>query len=167
MAAIHLGLPLPAGSCGLPAGLGGQPSITCAGTGVPFWPCSGRGLPSHPGHPGCWWSLTPPFHPYLGRGQGGLLSVALSRESPRVAVSNHPALWSPDFPRQPFHRLPRPPCRLIRIRQPIPRFGTGCLGVGHAALLGRVTGGHRLGADMSTGDEARHVSTRDDTDAGV
>ncbi len=31
---------------------------------------------------------------------GGLLSVALSRGSPRVAVSNHPALWSPDVPRR-------------------------------------------------------------------
>ena len=30
----------------------------------PFWPCSGWGLPSRPGHPGRWWSLTPPFHPY-------------------------------------------------------------------------------------------------------
>src|SRR5213078_1232544 len=33
----------------------------------PSWPCSGWGLPSHPGHPGCWWSLTPPFHPYPAR----------------------------------------------------------------------------------------------------
>ena len=31
---------------------------------------------------------------------GGLLSVALSRGSPRVAVSHHPALWSPDVPRE-------------------------------------------------------------------
>ena len=30
---------------------------------------------------------------------GGLLSVALSRESPRVGVTHLPALWSPDFPR--------------------------------------------------------------------
>jgi hypothetical protein len=30
---------------------------------------------------------------------GGLFSVALSRELPRIAVSNHPALRSPDFPR--------------------------------------------------------------------
>ena len=36
----------------------------------------------------------------IARG-GGLLSVALSRGSPRVAVSHHPALWSPDFPRRP------------------------------------------------------------------
>ncbi|CCQ16097.1 putative uncharacterized protein [Rhodococcus sp. AW25M09] len=33
------------------------------------------------------------------RSAGGLFSVALSRESPRVAVNNRPALWSPDFPR--------------------------------------------------------------------
>jgi len=40
----------------------------------PSWPCSGWGLPSHPSHLGCWWSLTPPFHPYLrGRSlDGGL-----------------------------------------------------------------------------------------------
>jgi hypothetical protein len=30
-AAIHLGLPSPAGSSGLPAGSGGPPSIACAG----------------------------------------------------------------------------------------------------------------------------------------
>ena len=34
------------------------------------------------------------------RRPGGLFSVALSRGSPRVAVSNHRALWSPDFPRR-------------------------------------------------------------------
>ncbi|MCW2508712.1 MAG: hypothetical protein JWP68_1860, partial [Modestobacter sp.] len=31
---------------------------------------------------------------------GGLFSVALSRGSPRVAVNDHPALWSPDVPRR-------------------------------------------------------------------
>ena len=36
--------------------------------------------------------------------RGGLFSVALSRGSPRVAVDNHPALRSPDFPRR---RTPR------------------------------------------------------------
>ena len=29
-----------------------------------IWPCSGWGLPSQPGHPGCWCALTAPFHPY-------------------------------------------------------------------------------------------------------
>jgi len=33
---------------------------------------------------------------------GGLFSVALSRGSPRVGVTDHPALRSPDLPR---HRL--------------------------------------------------------------
>ena len=27
-------------------------------------PCSRWGLPSHSSHLECWWSLTPPFHPY-------------------------------------------------------------------------------------------------------
>jgi len=35
---------------------------------------------------------------------GGLFSVALSRGLPRVAVNNHPALWSPDLPRQRWWR---------------------------------------------------------------
>jgi hypothetical protein len=59
--------------------------------------------------PGVRWSLTPPFHPYRPRCRsstaGGLFSVALSRGSPRVAVSDHPALWSPDVPRR--RGLPR------------------------------------------------------------
>ena len=65
-ATIHLGLPLPTTSCGLPAGSGEQPSNACAGDGLPSpsWPCSRWGLPSRPGHPERWWSLTPPFHPY-------------------------------------------------------------------------------------------------------
>ncbi len=31
---------------------------------------------------------------------GGLFSVALSRGSPRVGVTHHPAVWSPDVPRR-------------------------------------------------------------------
>ncbi len=83
------------------------------------WPCSGWGLPSRPGHPGRWCALTAPFQPCLipsRRAIGGLLSVALSCGSPRLAVSQHPALWSPDLPRQPpartCRRPPRPPGRL-------------------------------------------------------
>src|SRR6185436_915136 len=44
---------------------------------------------------------------------GGLLSVALSRGSPRVGVTHHPALWSPDFPRRAADRPTRPPARLV------------------------------------------------------
>ncbi len=72
---------------------------------VPSRPCSGWGLPSRTGHPVRWWSLTPPFHPHQRRAAGGLFSVALSRGSPRVAVGDHPALWSPDVPRR--RGLPR------------------------------------------------------------
>src|SRR3954454_3680427 len=63
----------------------------------------------HPS-PGARWSLTPPFHPYQQRTAGGLFSVALSRGSPRVAVNDHPALWSPDVPRRRGlpHRRDRP-----------------------------------------------------------
>ena len=48
-----------------------------------------------------WWSLTPPFqlfsHPPR-RAAGVFFSAALSVGSPRLAVSQLPALWSPDFP---------------------------------------------------------------------
>jgi len=37
----------------------------------------------------------------LDKSSGGLFSVALSRGSPRVGVTHHLALWSPDFPRYP------------------------------------------------------------------
>ncbi len=63
------------------------------------WLCSGWGLPSQSGRPDCWWSLTPPFHPYHPLMGGGLLSVALSRGSLRMGVTHHLALRSPDFPR--------------------------------------------------------------------
>ena len=39
---------------------GGLKRPTCehgAGSSLAFWACSGRGLPSQPGYPGCWWSL--------------------------------------------------------------------------------------------------------------
>jgi len=44
----------------------------------PIRSCSGWGLPSFPGHPGNWWALTSPFHPYPSRWGGGIFSVALS-----------------------------------------------------------------------------------------
>ena len=44
-----------------------RPTRECLRTGrpLPAWPCSGWGLPSHPGRPGCWCALTAPFHPCL------------------------------------------------------------------------------------------------------
>ena len=50
---------------------------------------------------------------------GGLFSVALSRGSPRVGVTDHPALRSPDLPRH-THRAARPPGRLARHPKGIP-----------------------------------------------
>jgi len=49
-----------------------------------------------------------------GEPDGGLLSVALSRGSPRVGVAHHLALWSPDFPRPMVSHRPRPPGQLAR-----------------------------------------------------
>ena len=52
----------------LPGGADGPPV-------PPARPCSGRGLPSRPGHPGRWCALTAPFHPHLwpvARPIGGL-----------------------------------------------------------------------------------------------
>src|SRR5260370_23379115 len=54
--------------------------------------------------------------PLPGNFSGGLFSVALSRESPRLAVSQHPALWSPDFPPAPFEGAGVPPDRSDRER---------------------------------------------------
>src|SRR5690606_29030861 len=64
-----------------------------------------------------------PFTLTRPRWPGGLLSVALSRGSPRVAVSNHPALWSPDCPRPKTSRRcprPRPPFQLVHLNQDTP-----------------------------------------------
>src|SRR5262245_27278565 len=84
------------------------PECHRTGRPSPARPCSWWGLQSRPGHPGRWCALTAPFHPYLcatkpagpeGRAIGGLLSVALSCGSPRLGVTQHHALWSPDVPR--------------------------------------------------------------------
>ena len=49
---------------------------------APSWPCSGWGLPSHPGHPGRWWSLTPPFHPYPARAGRSVFCGTVPRVTP-------------------------------------------------------------------------------------
>src|SRR6266516_3421891 len=94
--AIHLGLPLPAGSSGLPAGSGGPPSITCANRLV----SQSTLLDLAPGGVYLAAPVTRNAGGLLHRRftltdsldlptLGGLFSVALSRGSPRVAVSNH------------------------------------------------------------------------------
>src|SRR5262245_13099768 len=64
--------------------------------------CSGWGLPCPPRRRGGG-ALLPHRFTRARRlaAPGGLFSVALSFESPRLAVSQHPALRSPDFPRRP------------------------------------------------------------------
>jgi hypothetical protein len=113
-AVIHLGLPLPAGSSGLPADSDGPSSNACAGAEAPSWPCSGWGLPSRPGHPGRWWSLTPPFHPYPGSKTG---AVCFLWHFP----AGHPGLpLATTLPcgvrtfLGPGRPGPRPPCQLVR-----------------------------------------------------
>jgi len=91
----YLGLLLPASSSGLPAS---SPSRVTAGClallrmGLPCQhcrQCCGGLLPRL-------FTLT-----YPNIWVGGLFSVALSLRSPSLGVTQHPALWSSDFP-QPF-----------------------------------------------------------------
>ena len=56
--------------------------------------------------PGRWWALTPPLHPYRMRRRS--VSVALSVGLPRLGVTQHPALWSSDFPRAGLSARGRP-----------------------------------------------------------
>ncbi len=101
-ATIHLGAPLPAPSSGLPESSGGQPSNASCLTLLPV------GFTEPFRSPGTlvvsYTTVSPlPPRPPEGRPGGGLFSVALSRGSPRVGVTHHRALWSPDFPRRAHH----------------------------------------------------------------
>lgn len=94
-ATIHLGPSLPTASSDLPGSSGGPPSnapcltLLRVGFTEPRWSPSALVV-----------SYTT-VSPLPGaEAPGGLLSVALSRGSPRVGVTHHPALWSPDFPRR-------------------------------------------------------------------
>src|SRR5437867_4145338 len=103
---IPLGGRLPVPSCDLPGRSGSGPLHVS-----PIRSCSVRGLPSRRGHPRRWCALTAPFHPYrpplgvpplveeAGQGSaGGLLSVALSVASTRLAISQRTALRGSDLP---------------------------------------------------------------------
>ncbi len=113
-ATIHLGPPLPAASCGLPGSSGGPPSnapcLTLLRVGFAEPHGSPRTLVVS-------YTTVSPLPDAAEAVPGGLLSVALSRGSPRVGVTHHPALWSPDFPRRRIRRRcaaaarpARPPC---------------------------------------------------------
>ena len=114
MVTIPLARTLLAGSSDLPgsierATLKRSPIRSCTGWGLPCRPCHqdrGELLPRL-------FTLTP-RHPSTssGKARGGMFSVALSLGSPPVAVSDHPALWSSDFPpaaRLTWQAVTRPP----------------------------------------------------------
>jgi len=69
----------------------------------PIWSCSGRGLPGRPvtrppvGSYPTFSPLPDSCSPEIAAA-GRLFSVALSFGSPRLGVTQRPALWSPDFP---------------------------------------------------------------------
>src|SRR5207244_5369871 len=67
--------------------------------------------------------------------RGGLFSVALSRGSPRVGVTDHPALWSPDLPHRAMHARPGATARPTR---PPPRIGVPGTKVRRCPTMGRV-----------------------------
>jgi hypothetical protein len=119
-ATIHLGLPLPAASCGLPASIG-RAALNRSRRNAPL-PVP---LPLDLAPGGVYQAaqvtlsagglLHRRFTLTSGTAGGGLFSVALSRGSPRVGVTDHPALRSPDLPRH--ARKPgatRPPGQLAR-----------------------------------------------------
>ena len=72
------------------------------GRPLPAWPCSGWGLPSRAGHPAAGELLPHRFTltsaSAASRGRRSVLCGTF-RGSPRLGVTQHPALWSPDFPR--------------------------------------------------------------------
>jgi hypothetical protein len=78
----------------------------------PIWSCSGWGLPCQPCHQGRGELLPRLFTLTPRQARGGMFSVALSLGSPPVAVSDHPALWSSDFPpaaRSAWRAVTQPP----------------------------------------------------------
>jgi hypothetical protein len=90
-----------------------------AGGPLALRPRSGWGLPSRPGYPGRWWSLTPPFHPYPRWGPVCfLLHLPAGHRGPTLPAT---ALWSPDFPQRRSAAAVRPAQRGRRGSNPRPR----------------------------------------------
>src|SRR5262249_17925489 len=82
--------------------------------GGPFLTLLRVGFAEPPQSPGALvvsYTTVSPLPPACG---GGLFSVALSRGSPRVGVTDHPARWSPDLPRR-SETPTRPSGRLVRL----------------------------------------------------
>jgi hypothetical protein len=83
----------------------GRPRTLAQGTVVPLLALLRVGFTEPPQSPAALVVSYTAFSPLPPRKRGGgLFSVALSRGSPRVGVTDHPALWSPDLP----HRTLRP-----------------------------------------------------------
>ena len=106
VAIIFLGRRLPVASCGQPGdGTGEQPVGSRANPPPtpPVWPCSRWGLPQPISHLTAGKLLPHHFTLTLAMRLDACgwryLSVALSLGSPPLAVNQHPALWSSDFPR--------------------------------------------------------------------
>jgi hypothetical protein len=89
---IPLGLQLPEISSDLPESSDGQPSNALLFGLAPGGVCLAPGVTTGTGE------LLPHRFTLTSPKRGGLLSVALSCASPRLGVTQHPALWSPDFP---------------------------------------------------------------------
>ena len=114
-AAIHLGRQLPDGSSGLPGNIGRAVRylLDLAPDGVyratPVTRGTGALLPHR-----CTLTCGLRFATEAAhfRPIGGLFSVALSCESPRLGITQHPALRSPDVPRR-SRATSRPPGQLI------------------------------------------------------
>ena len=96
-AAIPLGRQLPAGSSGPPGGVGVRAALPLSGL-APGGVCRATRVT-----PGAGALLPHRFTLTCATGRpaaiGGLFSVALSCGSPRLGVTQHRALWSPDVPR--------------------------------------------------------------------
>src|SRR5438445_8419016 len=80
-------------------------------------------------------TVSPLPRPGRNPDRGGLFSVALSRGSPRVGVTDHPALWSPDLPHRAMHARPGATARPTR---PPPRIGVPGTKVRRCPTMGRV-----------------------------
>ena len=85
------------------------------------WPCFGWGLPSHPGHPGCWCALTAPFHPYRRPQTSGTAAVCFLWHCPASHLGLPLAITLLCEVRtflDPPTGAPRPPGQLVRGAQP-------------------------------------------------
>jgi len=94
---IHLAPLLPAGSSDLPGNSDGPPS------NAPLFGLAPGGVYLAPAVTGETGELLPHLFTLTLSDiknicQGGILSVALSFPSPGLVITQHPVLWSPDFP---------------------------------------------------------------------